>query len=147
MRSVRPARKPTTSAGTGLRERPASTRTTSPTSASRPLASTMRPIRSLTRPRSPCRSERATVSPWAASRLSRSAGAELVIEHLAHALELRLDGRVDLAVDRAQDRAAARDAALGLGLEPAAELLGEGAQRGAHGLEVVRVDEDEHALA
>src|SRR3954469_6337774 len=147
MSSVRPARKPTTSAGTGSRERPASTRTTSPTSASRPLASTMRPIRSLTRPRRPCRSERETISPWAARRSATSAGAELIVEHLADALQLGLDRGVDLAVDGTQHRAAARDAALGLGLEPAAELLGQRAEGLAHDLEVVGVHEDEHALA
>ena len=48
--SVRPARKPTTSAGTDGRPRPVSIVHTSPTSASRPVASTIRPIRSTTRP-------------------------------------------------------------------------------------------------
>src|SRR4051812_20956880 len=144
---VRPARKPTTSAGTGSRERPASTRTTSPTSASSPLASTMRPIRSLTRPRWPCRSLRATRSPWAASRASTSATAELIVEHLARALQLGLDGRVDLAVARAQHGAAAGDAAVGLRLEAAAELLGQRPERDAHGGGGVGVHEDEDALA
>ena len=48
--SVRPARKPTTSAGTAGRPRPVSIVQTSPTSASRPVASVIRPIRSTTRP-------------------------------------------------------------------------------------------------
>ena len=51
--SVRPARKPTTSAGTDGAPRPVSIVHTSPTSASRPVASTIRPIRSTTRPRAP----------------------------------------------------------------------------------------------
>ena len=54
--SVRPARKPTTSAGTAARPRPVSIVHTSPTSASRPVASTIRPIRSTTRPWRRCRS-------------------------------------------------------------------------------------------
>ena len=56
IRSVRPARKPTTSAGTVGRPRPVSIVHTSPTSASRPVASTIRPIRSQTRPWRRCRS-------------------------------------------------------------------------------------------
>ncbi len=56
MSSVRPERKPTTSAATGGRPRPESIWQTSPTSASRPVASMMRPMRSQTRPRRRCRS-------------------------------------------------------------------------------------------
>ena len=57
------ARKPTTSAAPAARPRPVSIAQTSPTSASRPVASTIRPIRSLTRPWRRCRSARATASP------------------------------------------------------------------------------------
>ncbi len=50
MSSVRESRKPTTSAGTDSRLRPVSTSHTSPTSASRPVASMIRPIRLITAP-------------------------------------------------------------------------------------------------
>src|SRR4051812_5876359 len=146
MSSVRPPRKPTTSAGIGARPRPARSSQTSPTSASRPVASTMRPMRSLTRPRRRCRSDRATTSP---SAPRRSATGELIFEDLARALELGLQGGVDLALDGADDRAAAGDAPLGLDLEVlhAAELGHDDAQPLADRLEVLGVDEDGEALA
>jgi hypothetical protein len=53
MRSVLPLRKPTTSAGTGGRVRPAEMVTASPISARRPVASITSPIRFVTRPRRP----------------------------------------------------------------------------------------------
>ena len=48
--SVRPSRKPTTSAATAARLRSVPTRQTSPTSACSPVASMIRPIRLLTKP-------------------------------------------------------------------------------------------------
>src|SRR4051794_29240902 len=146
MSRLPPPRKPTTSAGTVPRPRPARTSQTSPTSASSPVASTIRPMRSLTRPRRRCRSDRPTCSP-SASR--RSAAAELIFEDLAGALELGLQGGVDLALGGAHDGAPAGYAALALDLEvlDAAKLGDDLGQALADDLEVGRVDQDGETLA
>src|SRR4051812_46005765 len=151
--SVRPERKPTTSAGIVVQppvapSRPVRTSHTSPTSASSPVASTINPMRSLTRPCRRCRSTRAT------ARVSRSTRSSVVVtqallEHLAGAVQLRGERRVDLALHRPHDRAAARHAALGLDLEvlDAAELGDEPVAGLAHDVEVVRVHEQRDAAA
>src|SRR3954470_2878839 len=147
MSSVRRERKPTTSAGTGARPRPVAISHTSPTSASRPVASTISPMRSDTRPWRRCRSARATAAP---RRFSRdSAIRELVLEHLASAGEVGLERRVDLALARAHDGAARAHAALGLHLAvlDAAQLAHEPRDVVADELEVVGIHEDEHAVA
>src|SRR3954471_5665717 len=146
MSRVRPERKPTTSAGTVPRPRPARTSQTSPTSASSPVASTIRPMRSLTRPRRRCRSERVTCSP---SSASRSATREFIFEHLAGALQLGLQGGVDLALGGAHDGAPAGHAALALDLEvlDAAELGEDLGEALADDLEVGGVDQDGEAVA
>src|SRR4051794_40164439 len=139
MSSVRPSRKPTTSAGTGSRVRPAATAQTSPTSASRPLASTIRPMRSLTRPRRRWGAELETVWPNPARRSSTSSAPELIVKYFAGSVELGLDRRVDLALGGAHDGAATRHAALGLHvpvLHPA-QLGGERPEPGADRLEVL----------
>src|SRR3954451_3761969 len=146
MSRVRPARKPTTSAGTVPRPRPARTSQTSPISASSPVASTIRPMRSLTRPRRRCRSERVTCSP---SSVRRSATRELIFEDLAGALQLGLQGGVDLSLGGAHDGAPARHAALALDLEvlDAAELGEDLGEALADDLEVGGVDQDGEAVA
>ena len=111
--SRRPRRAP------AARPRPVSIVQTSPTSASRPVASTIRPIRSQTRPWRRCRSASRM---RAGGRASSGARARVMprrarrLDDLARALELGLDARVDVAVRRAHDGAAAADAALGLDL-------------------------------
>src|SRR4051812_31868842 len=156
MSSVRPERKPTTSAGIVVQpplwpSRPVRTSQTSPTSASRPVASTISPIRSLTRPWRRCRSARETARPsWATrSRTASGIAALLRRQHLAHTRELGRQRRVDLALERADDRAAARHAALGLHLAmaDAAELGDEPVAGLAHEVEVVGVHEDRDAVA
>ena len=62
MSSVRPSRKPTTSAAIGGWLRPHETKQTSPIDARRPVASITRPIRFATSPRRTRTSERSTVS-------------------------------------------------------------------------------------
>src|SRR4051794_11011357 len=166
--SVRPERKPTTSAGIVRQppvraSRPVRTSQTSPTSASRPVASTISPIRSMTRPWRRCRSARETARPSPASRWTTSApgastapprprtspGTQLVLQALARPRELGLQRRVDLALDRADDRAAARDPALGLDVAvlDAAELGHQRVGGGADELEVLGVDQDRDAVA
>src|SRR5919198_170456 len=146
MSSVRRERKPTTSAGTGARPRPVAISQTSPTSASRPVASTISPIRSDTRPCRRCRSARAIA---AVRRCSRdSAIGELVLEHLACPGELGLERRVDLALGGAHDGPARAHAALGLDLAvlDATELADEARRVLAHDVEVLGVDEDQDAI-
>src|SRR3954447_22216345 len=148
MSSVRPARKPTTSAGTASRERPASTRHTSPTSASRPVTSTIRPMRSLTRPRRRWRSEWEIAWPNPARRSSTGSATELIVKYFSRSVELCLDRRVDLALGGAHDGTAARHAALGLHvpvLDPA-QLGGQRPEPSADRLQVLGVDEHLHAL-
>src|SRR3954453_9368267 len=81
--------------------------------------------------------------------VSGAAAGELIIEDLAGALELGFQRGVDLAVGGTDHRTAARHAALGLDLPvpDATELGHERLQAGAHELEVLGVDEHEHALA
>ena len=101
----------------------------------------------MTRPWRRCRSARATA---ALRRFSGdSAIGELVLEHLAGAGELGLERRVDLALARAHDGAARAHAALGLHLAvlDATQLAHEPRDVVAHELEVVGVDEDQHAIA
>ena len=109
IRSVRPARKPTTSAGTAERPRPVSIVQTSPTSASTPVASMIRPIRSQTRPWRRCRSASRSASDGGVERGGEhQRRAERRLDDLAGALELGVDARVDVALRRAHDGAAAR---------------------------------------
>ena len=78
-----------------------------------------------------------------------SVASKLLLHHFARAAELRLERRVDLALAGADDRAAAGDAAVGLHAEvlDAAELGDEAVGVLAQDVEVVGVDEDEHAVA
>src|SRR3954471_2669705 len=160
MSSVRPERKPTTSAGRVVQppvtaSRPVRTSQTSPTSASRPVASTISPMRSLTRPCRRCRSARPTARPSSSRRPAGDSGsassaiAQLLLEHLAGAGQLGGQGGVDLALDRADDRPATPHAALGLHVAvlDAAELGHQALGGAAHEVEVVGVDEDGHAVA
>src|SRR4051812_23427766 len=157
MSSVRRARKPTTSAGTGGRPRPVPISQTSPTSTSRPEASTMSPIRSETRPWRRCRSAR-PMAPDRSPRRSRRSAAiaaasdtstEFGDDDVAGPGELGLQRGVDLALRGAHDGAPTADAALGLHVAAldAAEAGHELRRRSAHGLHVLGVDEDRHAVA
>src|SRR5690349_16401925 len=132
MSSVRPSRKPTTSAGTGRRVRPADTVHSSPTSACRPVASTTRPIRFVIRPRRGVRSAACSAAWWRLSSGSGViAGAPLcLLEDLCELVELLGDLGVDLALGRAHDAAAPAHPALGDdrhaadAAQPAGQLVG-----------------------
>ena len=148
MSRVRRLRKPTTSAGTGARPRPVAISHTSPTSASRPVASTISPMRSLTRPWRRCRSARATASPRRFSmRLSH---------WRVRARAPRGRGRAwSRASRRPRPRSCARWRRRGrtrrsactsqCSMPPSSPT--SRADVVAHELEVVGVDEDQHAVA
>ena len=121
--SVRPSRKPTTSAGTGSVRRPRSIRQRSPTAARRPRPRSR--ARSRSAPGRSCgRGRRPRARGTGRRAAGRSSSESAPRSSSAGPLELRLEPRVDLALARADDAAAAADAPLagdGDRLRPAAD--------------------------